>query len=33
MTEEEFFRFIKRMEKQVWEDNFPEYEKEENDDE
>jgi len=31
MTEEEFFLFIQRMEREVWENNFPEYEKEEDD--
>jgi hypothetical protein len=31
MTETEFFLFIKKMEKEVWEDNFPEYEKEDED--
>ncbi len=31
MTETEFFQFIKKMEKEVWEDNFPEYEKEDED--
>ena len=31
MTEEEFFLFIHRMEREVWENNFPEYEKEEDD--
>ena len=31
MTETEFFLFIKKMEKEVWEDNFPEYEKEDGD--
>ena len=32
MTETEFFLFIQRMEKEVWKNNFPEYEKEEEDD-
>ena len=32
MTEIEFFLFIKRQEKEVWENNFPEYKKEEEDD-
>jgi len=31
MTEEEFFLFIQRMEREVWKNNFPEYEKEEDD--
>ena len=31
MTEKEFFLFIEKMEKEVWEDNFPEYEKEDED--
>jgi len=31
MTEEEFFLFIQRMEREVWENNFPEYEKEKDD--
>jgi len=31
MTEKEFFLFIQRMEREVWENNFPEYEKEKDD--
>ena len=31
MSEEELERFIRRQEKEVWEDNFPEYEKEDED--
>jgi len=31
MTEKEFFLFIQRMEREVWKNNFPEYEKEEDD--
>lgn len=31
VSEEELERFIKRQEKEVWEDNFPEYEKEDED--
>ena len=31
VSEEELERFIKRQEKEVWEDNFPEYEKEDGD--
>jgi hypothetical protein len=32
MTEEEFFLFIQKMEREVWENNFPEYERDEEDD-
>ncbi len=32
MTEEEFFLFIHRMEREVWENNFPEYKKEDKND-
>jgi|8_EtaG_2_1085327.scaffolds.fasta_scaffold32902_2 hypothetical protein len=32
MTEEEFFQFINRMEREVYRNNFPEYEKEEEED-
>ena len=28
MSEEELERFIRRQEKEIWKDNFPEYEKE-----
>jgi len=31
MSEEELEKFIRRQEKEVWEDNFPEYEKEDED--
>ena len=31
VSDEELERFIKRQEKEVWEDNFPEYEKEDED--
>ena len=31
VSEEELERFIRRQEKEVWEDNFPEYEKEDED--
>ena len=31
VSEEELEKFIKRQEKEVWEDNFPEYEKEDED--
>ena len=31
VSEEEFEKFIRRQEKEVWEDNFPEYEKEDED--
>ena len=31
MTEKEFFLFIQRMEREGWKNNFPEYEKEEDD--
>ena len=33
MSEDDFYRFIKQIEKEVWEDNFPEYKKENNNDE
>jgi hypothetical protein len=28
MSEEELHKFIERQEKEIWKDNFPEYEKE-----
>ena len=31
VSEEELEKFIRRQEKEVWEDNFPEYEKEDED--
>ena len=31
VSEEELEKFIKRQEKEVWEDNFPEYKKEDED--
>ena len=31
VSEEELEKFIRRQEKEVWEDNFPEYEKEDKD--
>tara|TARA_R100000005_G_C4819232_1_gene101494 strand:- start:28 stop:129 length:102 start_codon:yes stop_codon:yes gene_type:complete len=33
MSEDNFYRFIKQMEKEIWKDNFPEYEKENDNDE
>ena len=27
MSEDNFYKFIMQMQKEVWEDNFPEYEK------
>jgi len=33
MSEDDFYRFIKQIEKEVWENNFPEYKKENNNDE
>ena len=31
MSEEELERFIRRQEKEIWKNNFPEYEKEDED--
>ena len=31
VSEEELEKFIRRQEKEVWEDNFPEYEEEDED--
>ena len=31
MSEDNFYKFIMQMEKEVWENNFPEYEKEDED--
>ena len=31
VSEEELEKFIRKQEKEVWEDNFPEYEKEDED--
>ena len=31
MSEDDFYKFIKQMQKEVWEDNFPEYKEEDED--